>query len=927
MRKTVFRACLLLLPLTVFLCLAIPQNAGVSYPQLVKQYKAAQHYYNKATGLNSLENYGPKEEALEKEWNEKALKEFTSLYQQTPSAISSYDSLRFYVCFKIGELQHYFENFSEAVLYYREAIAVKEKSGLPDSLLFKPYLYAGLIFYNQNKFDTAVQFFKKAEAVQAKYGNGLAEAERLYNILGVLYYDRGNYKQAQNYFQKALTLLPSSHPFYNDLFVNYKINLAQLHLRLEEYEKANDIYQELLPKKINLNEINHNIGSLNLSLGAAGKAIQYFRKVNYQNNKTVRLYNSIGEAFFNLKNYDSANHYYQKALAAYAALGQNGDKIGYGLVLKNLGDFRLRQGKNNEALPYYQQAIHLFYPSFANNSIYINPKEFSGVFSYINLFNVLTAKADAWHAIYIATRDIKAAQEELKAYQSAFELIVYVERTYDSDEARLFLTRIKHAVYNKPIDIAFELYTKTTDIAYLNQLYYFDQLNKATVLSLNRQLNSGLEGGSLHPQKEQQIKEEITRLSIRAAQVNDSIQLASLHVRIRDHEIELSKLQEKPSQKGKGSMPSPSVLQKELLDDKTMLVSYHLADDKLTVLTITKTAIACYQQALPDQFYKHIQETILLMKSPSDRIETPPLPDLYPLFLSHVPVQQLRQLIIIPDDVLAYFPFESLRSEGKYLIEQVAVQYQFSTALLEKNTTDFSKAKTLAFAPFAQQGQNDSLPQLPASGQEIAKTMGQQFSGANATKEKFLQNSNKYSIIHLATHAVANSGMDGLSYIAFTPSDKASDYLLFTQEIYNLRLTKPGLVILSACETGAGQLVKGEGVLSLSRAFSYAGCPNIITSLWKADDFSTAYLTARIHQYLQDGYAVSMAVQKAKIDYLNDQSINPRLKQPYYWSHLVFIGNYQPSESFAWVWLAVGAAILSVAVFLLLKSLARQGTV
>ncbi|HEY0042802.1 MAG TPA: tetratricopeptide repeat protein, partial [Flavisolibacter sp.] len=205
MSKQFVRALLFLL-LTAYLYIVSAQQAILSNEVLLEQYKRAQVYYDKATALSKLESYGPKEEALEQAWNKKALEGFTSIYSVFKKEYALYDSLRFYTSFKIGELHHYFENFSAAVNFYREAIAIKQKSKLPDSLLFKPYLYAGIIFYNQNKFDTAVQFFKNAENIQANYSNELAEAERLYNILGVLFYERGNYKQAQNYFRKALVL-------------------------------------------------------------------------------------------------------------------------------------------------------------------------------------------------------------------------------------------------------------------------------------------------------------------------------------------------------------------------------------------------------------------------------------------------------------------------------------------------------------------------------------------------------------------------------------------------------------------------------------------------------------------------------------------------------------------------------------------------
>jgi CHAT domain-containing protein len=680
----------------------------------------------------------------------------------------------------------------------------------------------------------------------------------------------------------------------------------------------------LLPQKINLNEIYHNVGSLNLSLGAAAKAIEYFRKVTYQNNKSIRLYNSMGLAFFNLLQLDSTLHYYQKATEAYQALGTNSDPVGYGMVAKNMGDYHAYLKRYDDALGYYQTALLQFYPAFSAEDIHTNPEQFTGVFSYINLFSTLSAKAEAWHSIYLTTKNIFAAQEELKTYQSAFKLIDYVERTYDSDEARLFLTRIKHAVHGKPIDIAFELYNRTNDKNYINDLYHFDQQNKATVLSLNRQLTAELSiTASPQLQKEQQIKREITRLSIRAAQVSDSTQLALINNSIRDHEIELGKLQEDLQPKTtikEGNIPSLSYIQNTFLDNKTALISYHLSEEKLTTLVITKTETTCYQYTLPTGFNEEMEEHILHLKTPFAKITHTKEPAYFKLFLANVPLQKLERLIIIPDDILAYFPFESLQTpEGKYLIQDVAVQYQFSTALLGKNETDFSEAKTLSFAPFANHSFTDTLAQLPNSAQETSDIDGQQFLDSGATKEKFLQYSNAFKIVHLATHAMVNNSEDNLSYIAFAPKGVKQDNLLYAQEIYNLHLQNTGLVILSACETGAGQLVKGEGVLSLSRAFSYAGCPNIITSLWKADDFSTAYLTRRIHRYLKEAYPIAKAVQKAKIDYLNDNTINPRLKQPYYWSHLIFIGNLTTEESFAWGWFIVAGVILLLLLLILMK--------
>jgi CHAT domain-containing protein len=113
--------------------------------------------------------------------------------------------------------------------------------------------------------------------------------------------------------------------------------------------------------------------------------------------------------------------------------------------------------------------------------------------------------------------------------------------------------------------------------------------------------------------------------------------------------------------------------------------------------------------------------------------------------------------------------------------------------------------------------------------------------------------------------------------------------------------------------------VKGEGLMSLSRAFAYAGCPNIITSLWKAEDKATAFITQRLHVYLDKGFAKDKALQQAKLDLLKDADIDPRFKTPNYWAHLIYIGDHEfYHNSSNWWWIAVGN-ILITAVYIYIK--------
>jgi CHAT domain-containing protein len=140
------------------------------------------------------------------------------------------------------------------------------------------------------------------------------------------------------------------------------------------------------------------------------------------------------------------------------------------------------------------------------------------------------------------------------------------------------------------------------------------------------------------------------------------------------------------------------------------------------------------------------------------------------------------------------------------------------------------------------------------------------------------------------------------SFISFANND-STEGRLYAQEIYDLSLDSTQLIILSACETGSGQLVHGEGMMSLSRAFAYAGCADIVTSLWKAEDRTTAFITRRLHYYLANKKTTDEALHLAKLDLLKSNEIDDRLKTPNYWAHIIFIGEYEKGSeysSFRW---------------------------
>lgn len=894
---------------TLFFCLSQTKKNVSQKKYLLEKYKKADRLYIEGAEIVDRKDYT---EEKEEQLNKDALEQFKSLAEELKTKDPGFDSLSFYIEFKAGVLEHYFDHQELAKKHYLKSIELKSKlDNLPDSLLFKPYLYFGIILYNENYFDSSLSIFKKAEQIAQSYHESLSEIERLYNTLGALYYETGNYRQAKNYIEKSLQVIPRSNPYYKELVINYKINLASILTKLEDFDEANSIYQEILPLNINKDIILHNTGVINLKLGAIEKALAFFRKVDYEDNRRQRLFNDFAVAYLNLNQYDSANLYVQKALDYNATSRKTVTK---GQTFQTWANLLISENKIEEALQKFQLAIINFYPNYSDTSVFHNPEQYTGVFSYINLFNTLTAKGDAFEELYKIKGGIRNLQAALNAYTSAFKLAEYVERSYDSDEARLFLNKIKYGVHSKPIDISLTLYEATKDDQYLEKTWQFDQMNKASILAYNVSENEN-RSSDLHSdklKKEKAVKSAITRLSLKAGNETDPEKLLSINNAIRDNEIELGKIQDSilanMSTKSRMAIPAFFSLQKKILDKNTAIISYHLSEKELLIICFTRKNFIYKRVPTEQFFFSAIDSFIRSLHTISDidRFNASPMAKrLYnwliePVFSSIV---NTDRLIIIPDDELNYLPFEALQNAaGNYLTQKFAIQYQYSAALLEKRSRKLANNDILSMAPFADTSTKE-FGELEYSRKEIEDLKGKQLYNTEATKKLFIKNANQFQVIHLATHAQVNDNVPAQSFIAFSKSkNDSSENRLFEQEIYNLSLDSTRLIILSACETGSGQLVHGEGMMSLSRAFAYAGCPNIVTSLWKAEDRTTAFLMKRFHIHLSQNKTTDQALQSAKLDLLNSTEIEERYKSPNYWAHIIFIGEYETVSSSLFKW-------------------------
>ena len=245
-----------------------------------------------------------------------------------------------------------------------------------------------------------------------------------------------------------------------------------------------------------------------------------------------------------------------------------------------------------------------------------------------------------------------------------------------------------------------------------------------------------------------------------------------------------------------------------------------------------------------------------------------------------------------------------------YLLDEHIISYAYSATLLSEMLDTVNKPQPiktfLGMAPYFtgdttllsdifqyDEDMRKSLQPIPAAGQEIAniaKLMkGDGFYGHDATEDKFSKISSQYRIIHLSTHGKANDKMGDYSYLAFTETkDSIENELLYVRELYNLSLNAE-MVVLSACETGIGQLQRGEGVVSLARAFSYAGAKSIITTLWEVTDEKSKLLMIDFYKNLVRGRSKDESLWRAKRRFMKKVS-----SDPFYWSGFIGIGDMRP---------------------------------
>ena len=536
---------------------------------------------------------------------------------------------------------------------------------------------------------------------------------------------------------------------------------------------------------------------------------------------------------------------------------------------------------------------------------------------------VVERKLQEFRKIYESTSDPKLLYAVLDYADFVQKILAQNRESYEASEGRLFLSEDFKEMYATAIDVNYILYSRSNDeqerLSYARNVAELMNKSKA-VLFLEQ---SGEYELVRNANISKQVKEEyyllINKLdSLDAAFYRRTSELAtSDSIRIINSErmlvnSKLSDLKDRIfSESTSDKEDEVFVLQEYFEKNKsTVIIEYFVFGDAIYSVAFFDNTMKLYK-TVSDDLFKYEFKTLLeeVSKKPSfnrnresfEKFESSAF-HLQQKLLGEV-LKELNELksrlVIVPDDYLSKLPFEVLlkseRASGyygaEYLIKDFEISYSLSTDLI--GISEVNKRASNKMIGFGYSGEivvdsRSPLGALPGAIEEInylkENVKGNYYLGVEGSKSNFLSSARNYDIIHLAIHGISDSTDRYNSRLIFNGTE---DNVLQTKDIYLANLNSR-LVVLSACESGVGEINEGEGTFSIARGFALTGTEAIVMSLWKVDDGSSAQLMVDFYKGLNKKLTVSAALIDSKKNYL--ATADEYSSHPYYWSSFVMLG-------------------------------------
>ncbi|MEL7532731.1 MAG: CHAT domain-containing tetratricopeptide repeat protein, partial [Bacteroidota bacterium] len=624
---------------------------------------------------------------------------------------------------------------------------------------------------------------------------------------------------------------------------------------------------------------------------------------------------------------------YQKAIGAYdqalnlyeAKYADYYDEIG--ITLSHKASMYRKMGEVK--LEMYEQAVRGYFPELGSFDP-LDSEHILGNWCCFYLDEVLTETAEAYRARFETSGKQNDLLQAWRFFETTINLTDSFRYEFQDKASRRDWTRQYLNLYEEAIETGIKLYQVSGEEQYLHAALSISEKNKAWTLREAILDQQAIQFGGIPEQiqaEEHALRQELAYLKQQLEELEDSSLVSEFQARQlssqQDYLGLIARLEKDYPTYYQLKYVDPvldvTALQNALSEDQLMY-HYFLGEERWVIFRIDSAGLRPFEisgEALVD-LQKASETWRNFLSSPPEQSAAVPLAAGRLLFEALLPDYDSAQsqLLIIPDGELGYLPFGTLLSAETnttdyrrlpYLIRDASIAYQSSAGLwLDIKNQAASKANMayLGIAPsfgegsgFAE-GRDDSPGPLQYNGDEVALVVklwpGKVVNGYGGGKESLFRDGPRSRVIHLATHAEANEAEPLRSRLFFSGEEVGSTESLYASEIFNLRLDAE-MVVLSACETALGKLHRGEGILSLSRAFQYAGARSLLTTLWRSDDLAAFKLSEQLFPALAAEQNKAEALRQSKLALL--ASDDPLRTHPYYWAGSVLIGDERPLDS------------------------------
>lgn len=812
----------------------------------------------------------------------------------------------------LGTICLYTGNFREGIGFLEKALQRNE--GMESSLkrinrlsVADTYLSLGQAFNTLGRFHETEKHANNALVIYNEMNDwqGIMETDL---ILGNAMMQRGETKKARSFYQRSLEMAQT----------NNRNTARQLQAIGESFEAEGEYEQALNAKLEALQQAEQSniipqiiwstigVGDAYSRIGDLEKANDYFLQSAQIKEEKIVQAEALGASLdMRLGDLQLAQQYFAGADALIAA----------GLASLRLGESQFRMGDIDGSLASYQQAVDYFTRSENREGtakaylrighIQLEKNQLAASRENLSLAaNLASQDETKWQILYQQGRLFETEEKidsAISAYEEAIRIIENIRGKFTIDEFKSMYIDDKIDVYDRLINLLLNQNLKTDAFACAQRA------RSRAFLDLigNKKIDAKANADPELVEREQDLRFQIQQLT-RAIMRNDlkttgsealrgeaKFQLQTeLQYAREEYSSLLSQLKLTNQEYQSMIVVEPAELTdiQKILDDKTALIEYWMSEDQLIIWIITQNDLKTITTDVPAS---RIQQSIVLcrrfIQPGSDDAYVNRLKALYQILFAPVEewVKQYENLGIIPHRELHFLPFQALiDAEGKYLVERFNMFYTPSTSVYDQcvRKQGVHNEKFLAMALG-----NVSLgefPGLPGTTKEV-QDIAVHFPGGttrfeNETTESYLKNNaTGYQYLHLATHGFLNPVQPMYSYLLFAPTD-SDDGQLAVHEVFGLDL-QAQLVTLSACQTGLGDISKGDELVGLSRAFIYSGTPAVIVSLWSVADEPTALLMTRFYGYMKEN-SLQRALTLAQRDVLK------QYHNPFFWAPFQLIG-------------------------------------